>query len=533
MALLAGVVTFLARPAFDATPSLYRDDAWTALVTKTDGLSEFLLVAVTAPGFAALLKGWLALVGFDEWKAQLLPLLIAIVTPPVLYVVLVRRGLVRVAAGAGAFLLAVSPEFVKDATRVKQYSLDTLCVVCLLGLAWWLLDDVTSARRWRYLALAGVGALLLSSPSVIFLVTGLGVGLVALWREDRSRLRIALVPSALAGAFTLLWWVLVLHPAVSPALTSFWRGYYIPLGGGVGQALAAVSVTAGRVATHATGLRGGEVAAALFAVAYGVVLWRRLLLGLLLLGPIAIAFLLATRDLAPLGTGRTDVYLYPALMMAVAVTVDALARRAPRATGVGALAAAVLLLFLAPTPVYPVDEVGPLVAEVEAKASPSDAIVAYPLASYQVALYTRRPIDLRRIDTTATGFTVDVRAKNVYTPAEAWPRDALNFAATIERVRRGHDSVWVLVTPTGDPLISPPSPEGAGARERFRHRWEDAALPYALQAIRQAYGAKGVPAEPREITFQQYVGRVMRRAGYRQSDPGIVRPRGSLTHWER
>jgi len=56
-ALLASVVTFLALPAFDATPSLYRDDAWTALVIKTDGLSEFLLVAVTAPGFRGAAQG--------------------------------------------------------------------------------------------------------------------------------------------------------------------------------------------------------------------------------------------------------------------------------------------------------------------------------------------------------------------------------------------------------------------------------------------------------------------------------------------
>jgi len=82
-----------------------------ALLTKRDGLPEFCLVGVTAPGFAGLLKGWLALVGLDESRAQLLPLLFAVAAPALLYVILVRRGVMRVAAWFGANLFAISPAF--------------------------------------------------------------------------------------------------------------------------------------------------------------------------------------------------------------------------------------------------------------------------------------------------------------------------------------------------------------------------------------------------------------------------------------
>ncbi len=529
---LAATTLVLAVPAF-GTSTLWRDDAWTALTIKTDSVSEFLLVAVNAPGFSALLKGWLAVVGFDEWKAQLLPLTFAVATPPLLYIVLVRRGLVRVAAASGGFLLAVSPEFLTHATRVKQYTLDAFVVVCLLGLSWWLLDDVTSARRWRLLALGGGIALVLSSPSVVYLAVGLGTGLLALLREDRLRLRVALAPIAAAGVFVALWYLFVLRPAVASALTLFWQGWFIPLDEGLKQALIGGIVAADRFLEGTISLENVEVLALLFAAAYLVALARRPFVGLLLLGPLAIAFVLAMLELAPIGTGRTDSYLYPAPLAAVALAVDALARRARLATAVAALAGAVALLILAPTPTYRLDDVSPLVAEVEARASPQDAIVTYPLAGYQYALYTSQTVDFRRTDATATGFRVGVRRKSGFVLTEAWPRDTLLFAAAIADLGRTHDSVWVVVPAPNDRAVLPPASRGATKFQQFRHRWEAFALPFGLRAIRRAYGLESVPPELRDLTIQEYVGRVMHEAGYRRTEPALVRTGASLSHWRR
>jgi len=528
---LAAMALLLALPTFGPT-TIWRDDAWTALTIKTEGVSEFFLVAANAPGFAALLKGWVGLVGFDEWKAQLVPLLFAVATPALFYGILVWRGLERVAAAAGAFLLAVSPEFLVHAARLKQYTLDTFCVVGLLGLAWWLLDDVKSARRWRVVAAGGIVALVLSSPSVLFLVAALGTGLIGLWLEDRSRLRVALPPIAVAGACTVLWWLLVLRPAVSPTLTSYWEASFVPIDNGPKDAAIASVVAARRFLEGAVAIREAEAALVLFAGAYLVVLWRRALLGLLLLAPLGIAFVLAMLEIAPLGTGRTDIYLYPAVMAAVAVAVDALAREARRATGIAVVASAGLLLLNTPTPVYPIDDVAPLVAEVEARSSAADAIVAYPLAAFQVALYTNLPINFSRSDETATGFRLRSPRENLSLPTESWQRDPLNFASAIKRVRKANDSVWVIVTARDDTIVFPTAPPGASATEQFVHYREASALPFRLRAIRDAF-AVGDGPKARSITVERYVDRLMRNAGYRKVGPVSLRTDASLTHWRR
>jgi len=531
-ALLAATTLFLILPAF-GTSTLWRDDAWTTLTMKTGGVSEFFLVAANAPGFAAMLKAWLAAVGFDEWKAQLVPLVFAVATPPLLYIVLVRRALGRVGAATGALLMAVSPDFLTNAARVKQYTLDAFCVVCVLGLALWLLDDVTSAKRWRTLAVGGVAALVFSSPSVVFLVAALGTGLLGLLMQDRTRLRVALLPVAAAGTCTALWSFLVLRPAVTPALTLFWEAAFVPLDDGPRQAVIATVVTARRFVHGAISISQAEAAAAVLAGAYLIVLWRRALLGLLLLAPLAIAFVLAVLKIAPLGTGRTDIYLYPAVMAAVAIAVDTLAKRARRATGIAAVAAVAALIVSAPRPAYPLDDVAPLVAEVEARSTPADAIVTYPFASYQFALYTKLPLDVSRTNVTATGFRLRFPQGNIFVPTESWPRDALNFAATMERVRRRHDSVWVIVSAKGDPVAYPAARPGASGTERFSAYREEYALPFELRALRQAFAGDHVPANLRQTTVQQYVDRLMRRAGYRRSTPSRVRAGASLTHWQR
>jgi len=476
-------------------------------------------------------RPWLVLAGFDEWTAQVIPLLFAVAAPPLLYIVLVRRGLERVAAAMGGLLLAVSPGFLGHATRVKPYTLDAFVAVCLLGVAWWLLDDAASGRRWRLLAVAGGIALVLSSPSAVYLAAALGTGLLALARRDCSQLRVAFAPVAAVCAFAALWYVLVLRPAVSPALTLFWESAFVPLDDGPRETVLATIVAVQNFARGAISIREAEPAVAIFAVAYGVALWRRPFVGLLLLAPLAIAFVLAMLEVAPVGTGRTDIYLYPAPFAAVAVALAALARTARALANVVALASAASLLMLAPKPAYPLEDLAPLVATLEANLSSSDAIVTYPFASYPFALYTTLPVDFTGTDVTATGFRLHVRRQNTFVPTESWPRDPLNFAVAVDRLEERDDSVWVLVGSTPDPIIYPTPGTRASGLERSRGRREVSAFPFGRRAIRQAFGDD--VALPRGVTLPQYVDRVMRNAGYRKAAPTLVRTEASLTHWLR
>src|SRR5262245_6792395 len=54
-------------------PSLWRDDAWQALVVRVDRWDDIGRMGQSAPGFSVLLQLWLSLVGFSSMAAQTLP----------------------------------------------------------------------------------------------------------------------------------------------------------------------------------------------------------------------------------------------------------------------------------------------------------------------------------------------------------------------------------------------------------------------------------------------------------------------------
>ena len=153
---LVGVAAALRATRLPA-PGLWHDDAWVGVVNRADTFEEIRLVGLTSPGYTFLLKGWLSLFGFTELNAQLPALVLGIATPPLAYGLLVWKGVHRVAAGTGALLLAVSTVHIRYSDRVKQFTLDGVVSLGLIAVFWWLLDDVRSARRWGWAALAAVG----------------------------------------------------------------------------------------------------------------------------------------------------------------------------------------------------------------------------------------------------------------------------------------------------------------------------------------------------------------------------------------
>lgn len=475
---VAAVLAYL--PALGVS-SLWRDDAWVALVTKADGLDDFRLVAVTAPGFSALLKGWLAVAGFDEWKAQLLPLAFGAAAPALLYPVLVRQGVARFAAASGAVFLLATPQVLVQSTRVKQYTLDQLVVAGVLALTWLLLARVTSRRRWWLFAGAGALGIVLSSPSLVFVATGFGICLLALLRADRPRARVALAPTLLGAAFAVGWWVLVLRPAVSTGLQEYWADNYVRLDDGAGELVGSVARVGGGFVRRVSPL-GLAFAPVLFA-AFVVALRRNLLVGLTVTAPLAVAFALAVVEAAPFGTGRTDIYLYPALAAAVSFAVDGGARL-PRLAPV-AFAASLLLGALAlarASDRYPIEDVRPLVAHVESNATPADAIVAFPLAAYAYGLYSDLPVDFVEDDAAATGFGLRLDRRRTYVRGEAYPHDLERFERVVRRLPKT-GVVWSVVSSPREEIGVLGDTSGAGAPQTVEQ--------YVTELFHQA-GYRGV-----------------------------------------
>jgi hypothetical protein len=426
--------------------SLWLDDAWTALAHKADSLHELRLGGLTAPGFAALFKAWSAVVGFSTTKAQILSFILGSATPPAVYAVLVRRGVGRVAAATGAFLLAVSTVHIVYSTRVKQYTLDALVVVVFLAAAWWLLERRDDRRRWVVLAGVSIVAALLSSAAIVFVVSGLAVAALALWRAEGWRaLRVAVAPGALVTVFLAGWWALVLRPANNPKLHDYFAKRYVTLDEGPRTAYSEAVRAVKRVINEAIVLPG-RLALALALIAALVALWRRPAVGFLLLVPLGLALVLAALEVVPLGTGRTDIYLYPALAMLVAAALDEAGRVFLPLAIAGALMLGAIWVADRESPRrYPPEDIAPLVRQIEAEAAPADAILVYPHANFAYGLYTTYPVELVETNTYATYFQVTVLRPNVFIPDPYW-RDPSMYAPTIDRIAGTYDTVWFVAS---------------------------------------------------------------------------------------
>jgi hypothetical protein len=175
-----------------------------------------------------------------------------------------------------------------------------------------------------------------------------------------------------------------------------------------------------------------------------VVIRLRTDLAILLLSPVAVAAALATVHVAPLGAGRTDLTLYPALALVVGIAVAELRISAPLRT----VAAVVMILAIAVTnrtaPAYPHENMKRAVARLSASVRPSDEVLVYWAGRFPFALYARQwSLTLERSQHTAEGFEVKIGRSNLdILPDDIAHRD--RYAAVLARLTKNHDRVWFI-----------------------------------------------------------------------------------------
>lgn len=337
------LVAAVARAGGFSAGTLYRDDAWVALTTRVS-LSTAARMVVTTPGFVLGERVWIGWFPHSVTMEQL-PTFVASVAGVVAVGRLARWwGLSAPASLVAAGVVAVAYSDVVYATRVKPYAFDLLGACLLL----WLADRVrrrgTGSAPWLAVASVAVCAFSLTPvPLVAGLWVALGIEAVLRRRLDA---RLAWSGAAAAACLVGLW--LAVRGGISPRLQSSWDGYYLVVSSAHGFAHSARTILDGLLrgvgdTTPQLGIRGlGEldrVALAALAVV-GLWSWRRQLLPICAL--LAAAALSIPR-LVPLGTGRTDAYLYPAIALLVAEGAARCWRGARRlgrrATAVAAVAA--------------------------------------------------------------------------------------------------------------------------------------------------------------------------------------------------
>jgi hypothetical protein len=474
------VIAYITRSSSLGQGSLHVDDAWVLLGWKSHRWVDIHRASSSSLGFVLLLRAWLGIVGFSHRNAQLLPFIVSLFSAPAFLLVALRMRMRYPAALLGAAMLLASPTLVSYSTRVKQYSLEVLLAVLLLGLAAVILRDPTAMRAWIAFAICSVIALVISFALLGVVVAGLGTGLVAFLRQEgfaQLRRSSALRCTIPLAAFVGCWYLAIIRPNLSTALRDFWSGYYLSDAVGIPpvapwwhwtdtahQGLLAHDwrlvhfLFEGAFSGPTIVLIIGFIAASV------LVALRRPLYALLFGIPLVVAVGGSVLQLAPLGGGRTDAWLYAPMTFMIASAVDIVLQWAHGAdrsrvaqtrqrsvisrvrtlvlSGSVVLAALVCVLTI-PTPTaFPWPDVAPLIGKLEAGRTSRDLVVVAPNNTFNYALYASQAITTKVSTKNATHFTPVVQGVNTMN----WQ----DYAAPMREFDKqlpGARDVWLLDAP--------------------------------------------------------------------------------------
>lgn len=429
---------------------LYLDDAWVAISTRVTGIGDLLRIGSTSPGFVLFgLRPWARWFGSTPTALQTLPFLLGVAAPPLCFAI-ARSWRVRFGpALLAAALLAVSPVHRTYSTSVKQYTAEAVATLLLLWAGARVIAEPGDRRRWTALMIGSVVATLLSVISAVVVLGILAAtALMTVHREGTKTPRIAVLAIEGYGFFAVAWYATVLKPHLNSALYAFWHRDFIHLGDGIGTVPGQVLSRVLDVLSGFSALDPRLTLALIVVSAVGLMLGRPAL-GVMLLLPTGVAVVLAAGRVAPLGTGRTDIYLYPTLALVIGTGLDQLSRALPRRTGVPMSAAALVvacLVIVACRPVltpYPAEDLQPLVRRIERERRADDVTIVYPMASFGYGMSTRSPVHIQADDRYAMSFFVVPDDPHTFVlPMER--STPSRYAPSIDRITSGRERVWLI-----------------------------------------------------------------------------------------
>jgi hypothetical protein len=420
LALLLSIIAAVLRFPGLGPPSLWHDDAWVALLHRVDDLTAAFHIGTTAPGYAYVLDAMYSIFGFTELTSQL-PAFLAGIAGPGLVVLLARRiGLRRSYAALSGILLAIAPFHIDFSVRVKQFTLDTLLVVALVWLAVEALDNPDRWRRWVLLGAAVLGTIFSASIMPAAVSALLAATMPALLARDWASLR---WPAGY-GAFAVLWAAVLRQSNVSSGLVGYWDDYAST---GPGDAAAAVV----RVMSAFLSLNGATAAAWLLvpvAILVGLGARRqRTEMAVLLWGPLVFATVASFAGI-PLGTGRTDLYLYAPLALGLASAAQVVVVGWPPPMKLATIGAAVLLAaWTTQFARYPIQDVRPLIGEAVSLLNAGDAIVVDPSVEFTLRLYGPWPVEVAADISSFFGWRMDQADDRIH--VLPWARDRATLRA--------------------------------------------------------------------------------------------------------
>lgn len=424
-------------------PSLWLDDLWVITPSQAGSASDALGMTVTAPGFSALANVLPWLVGPESWAAQLLPFAAGVAAPAVTIAVSRRIGWGWPAATVAATVTAVAPEHLLYSTRVKQYTLETLAGLVLVALAWRVLSRQSSPAA---LTAAAIGATVLSASSGTFAGAIVAATVLLAVSADRSRIRELTRPAGAYLGFTAVWWAVYLRSRVPEALRTYWSEDFLTVDDGVTALLVDLRDSLSRMTD---GFLPVRPAWPVLVVAGAVVLRTAPRLAILLVSPLAVAVGLSALHQAPLGVGRTEIYLLPIAALMIGAAVDGVTRMrgrlSPSLTWPGVLLVCTVLIGAEISSgrrvePYPQEDVRGFIEAAAPHLRPSDLALVYPATRWAWAVYGPGSFKPVRDDASPTGFDVEIAAPGVRVlrPHRDHPE---RYGPEIEAAVRGRDRV--------------------------------------------------------------------------------------------
>jgi hypothetical protein len=419
-----------------AHTGLVPDDAWVALSSRV-GLGTAWHMWVTAPGFGFVERTWMVLGPSTTWWYQLPAFVCGVAAVPAIFCLARYFKLGRCSALALAVVVCASPTCVTYSTRVKEYPVDLLLSCLLIALA-----EAARRRPAREpllaFAVASVGAFVVSASVGVLVVALWAALVVAAVRHRPAPWRVLVVGVATAAVCGIVAAVFYAH--LSPTLTRFWttNGAFIEHSSLHRFASSSID-SAFRLIADLLWASTQAPSLSAFGLLI-VVVWAGLSLIALrrdpaMLGPalaVLVAFVASAAQFAPLGTGRTDEYLYPPLLLLAAAGARQLlapagAALVPSSTTavrmativalglVSVLAAGALMQHAySNARAYPGADLPALATELHRDEVPGDHVFVDEVTRYPWAFYEDTPLRLEFGSDWSTGFTVMSTDRNVF-----------------------------------------------------------------------------------------------------------------------
>ena len=307
--------------------TLFRDDAWVALTSHVDFSTAWKMVGAS-PGYIIGMRQWIDIVGHTTWLQQLPTLVVSIASLLALGALARWWGLSRVSTILIVSVLAGSRIAVEYSTHLKPYSHD-------LVMASFLLFTAAKASRERnvwWFAGACVVSVTTSLTALPLVVGGAAVVLTRSMRQGTAR---HLVGPLVGVGLPLLVFAWVVQRGLSPRLHESWTSNFVDVSSIGGFVSSSTDIVRGLLwglvdSTPRIGIPSlGGFVVLVFAVVVVIGSCQRGRSTLPVVG-IACAYLAAVLGVIPLGTGRTDSYLYVPLLILFGLGLDTVMNRIRR-----------------------------------------------------------------------------------------------------------------------------------------------------------------------------------------------------------